>query len=66
MSQEKNWEVYDNGHVIPRNDLRVHEADASCWCAPTQHPEDADVWVHHSADRREFNEPGGAFGAKEH
>ena len=59
----KDWEVRDN-QVMPRNDLRIHEADGSCWCSPIEDPEHAGIWVHHSADRREFHEPRGAFGAK--
>jgi hypothetical protein len=45
-------------HVIPRDDLRPHEADKDCWCHPDEHDEVPGVWVHNSMDRREEYEQG--------
>jgi len=43
----------DNGerHVIPQDDLRLHDGSPGCWCCPRDDGED--VWVHNSADGRE-------------
>jgi len=44
-----------NYHVTPINDVIPHETSRHCWCQPTEH-EDG-LWVHHSADGRERDEP---------
>lgn len=44
-------------HLVPCNDLRLHQLDPSCWCQPTEDSETADYWIHNSADRRELYEP---------
>jgi hypothetical protein len=47
------WGVYLGNQVVPMNDLRQHELDASCWC----HPEwDGEVLVHNAMDKRELYE----------
>jgi hypothetical protein len=49
------WEVFamDNGerHVIPADDLRLHDGSPHCWCFPRD--DGGDLWVHNSADGRE-------------
>lgn len=55
---EHGWRVLKAGrlpHVVPVDDLRPHDANASCWCRPTK---DDGVWIHHSIDRREEYERG--------
>lgn len=47
------WMLYDNGHVIPVDDVWTHKADSDCWCHPTL---DNGVFVHHSCDGRELFE----------
>lgn len=42
-------------HVTPINDAIEHVTTPACWCRPTEH-EDG-LWVHHSADGREAQEP---------
>jgi len=44
-------------HVEPINDLRPHTSTKDCWCSPTLHDE-AEVYIHHSMDRREEYEEG--------
>ncbi|MGW4223015.1 hypothetical protein ACWEG1_06110 [Streptomyces bauhiniae] len=50
-------------HVLPLDDLIVHEHAPSCSCGPTPRVEarddrpDAWIYKHHSLDGREFNEP---------
>ena len=45
-------------HVVPYLDTRHHEANATCWCRPTQTLRIARVvvdggeWIHHAADGR--------------
>lgn len=36
-------------HIIPRNDLRLHDMGHSCWCEPDY---DGGQWVHNAADGR--------------
>lgn len=43
-------------HVLPVADAIAHLEAPSCWCQPTQ-LEDSRLWVHHSADGRERDEP---------
>jgi hypothetical protein len=43
----------DGWHVIPLDDLRLHNSAATCWCKPRQDDEEPSVWVHNSMDRRE-------------
>ena len=43
-------------HVIPMHDLREHRVEESCWCRPQRDPEDPEVLVHNSLDRREMYE----------
>ena len=49
------WEVFtmDNGerHVIPQDDLRLHDGSPHCWCFPRD--DGGDLWVHNSGDSRE-------------
>ena len=45
-------------HIVPIGDLRDHHADPSCWCGPTDDPEDPGIWTHHAVDRREEYERG--------
>lgn len=45
-------------HIVPVGDLRDHEQSPDCWCTPDEHPEEPDVWVHNSMDRREEYEQG--------
>jgi hypothetical protein len=40
-------------HIIPENDFREHTFD-NCWCTPSLNSDG--VYVHHSADGREFLE----------
>jgi hypothetical protein len=48
------WELFalDNGerHVIPQDDLCLHDATPDCLCCPF---DDDGVWIHNSADGRE-------------
>lgn len=56
-------------HVLPINDLRVHEETRTCWCEPTPirglatdrmpNGRHDTVIVHHSADGRELVEEHG-------
>ena len=48
--------VMENGerHVTPEEDTREHDLSPKCWCKPWL---DDEVFVHQSADRREFDEP---------
>jgi hypothetical protein len=50
----------DEFHVVPVDDLRKHEEQASCWCNPTEDPEQAWIHVHHALDGREEYENGRA------
>ena len=47
------WEVWQTDlgeiHVTPASEEHSHTCE--CWCKPTL---DGTVWVHHSADRREY------------
>lgn len=44
------WETdLDEIHVIPTDEEHSHTA--LCWCKPTL---DGNIFVHHSADRREY------------
>lgn len=52
-------------HVLPVDDLIAHEQESEdCWCGPRLEPVERDdgsigwVYVHHSADGREFAERG--------
>jgi hypothetical protein len=57
------WRVYfydDPGedHCVPLQDWIEHPHSASCPCGPTAVPwEGKTVYVHHSADGREYSEP---------
>ena len=54
------WQVWTNvlqknglsTHVVPLDDIREHEQDASCWCAPRVN-EELNLVTHNSADNRE-------------
>ena len=48
-------------HIIPLDDLRVHEEIRTCWCVPTflNEPDSELVVVHHSLDGRELIGPHG-------
>lgn len=41
--------------VLPLNDIKIHNQAEKCWCMPRYDGEldEADVWVHSSADNRE-------------
>lgn len=49
----------DAVHIRPRDDLRWHPLDETCWCGParaeaeTLDGEDVPVWQHIAADGRE-------------
>ena len=43
-------------HVLPINDLRVHEESRQCWCRPTEN--EPGIIVHNSLDGREHFETG--------
>lgn len=45
-------------HLVPCNDLRLHQLDPSCWCQPQEDEETPDFYVHNAADRRELFEQG--------
>lgn len=47
----------EDTHVMPKNDLRDHEADPGCWCKPVKDDE-LSLYVHNSMDRREEYEEG--------
>jgi hypothetical protein len=59
------WQVWTNimqkngasTHVVPLNDLREHEEDATCWCDPRV-DEELNLVTHQSADNREAFETG--------
>jgi hypothetical protein len=42
-------------HVIPAADAIEHQTYPACWCRPVW-DDDAEMWVHHSADGREERE----------
>ena len=45
-------------HVIPVNDAIEHETWSECWCQPTREEHNGGVlYIHHSADGREADEP---------
>lgn len=53
-------------HVLPINDAIEHVLASTCWCRPTLDNADTGetpVWVHHSADGRERNEPDAPYPA---
>ena len=59
MSWITKWYAHDgvaSAHVMPVDDEREHTDSPDCWCKPT---DDEGVWVHHSADHREFREEHG-------
>jgi hypothetical protein len=45
-------------HVIPLDDLKLHDADCGCWCKPSDNTDCPDVMVHHALDGREAFEEG--------
>jgi hypothetical protein len=45
-------------HVMPRDDLREHEARVGCWCGPTADEEEPTILIHHAMDLREQYETG--------
>ena len=56
-------------HVVPINDAIEHVESPTCWCQPTKTSEDelgAAVYVHHSADGREADEPDALPPARRH
>ena len=55
------WRVHligdcDVGHVVPEDDLRMHDLDDACWCRPSV--DEHDTRVHNSLDGREMFERG--------
>lgn len=55
------WHATNGGdtlHVVPIDDLREHPLTSSCWCHPTEDEVTANLWIHHSMDRREDYESG--------
>lgn len=66
LMEKNTWQVWTdimqkNGaltiHVLPANDLREHEKDATCWCEPRV-DEELNIVTHISADNREAFETG--------
>lgn len=65
--RSQQWAVHQTrageAHVLPLDDLIVHDADGNCPCGPTRRPErlgdGSQGWVitHHSLDGREQYEP---------
>lgn len=59
------WETIPAGqsdiHVIPRDDLRDHDASDSCWCRPTRDADVDEIVIHRSMDGRESYEEGRAL-----
>lgn len=47
-----------HSHVVPNCDMRLHRLDPTCWCDPTESEDVADLWGHHSLDKRELYERG--------
>lgn len=45
-------------HVVPVNDLREHDQEATCWCRPMRDAEEASVMIHNAMDQRETYEQG--------
>lgn len=45
-------------HLVPCNDLRLHQLDPTCWCKPVEDTETPDYWIHAAADQRELFEEG--------
>ena len=43
-------------HVVPLDDLIVHEFNFDCVCGPTPDPDEGKVVIHHSLDGRERDE----------
>lgn len=57
------WDVIRNitdaeTHIVPRDDLKSHVVEQSCWCSPTENEYFPALWVHRSADGREMYETG--------
>lgn len=49
----------DRWHVLPQDDIRVHDENEECWCNPeTQYIGVGILVVHKSADGREEYEQG--------
>lgn len=72
----KEWEVRREGltrleaslgrvHILPRGDAIDHTLGLICWCSPTVQC-DGRLYVHHSADGREANDPGALPPASRH
>jgi hypothetical protein len=49
---------YEGYHIIPQNDVIVHDQSTNCICRPTRERRNG-VWTitHHSLDGREHREP---------
>lgn len=45
-------------HIVPCADLKRHQLDPTCWCAPRVDEDDRTVVIHNSADGREAHEQG--------
>lgn len=50
-------------HVIPMNDLFLHEANCHCWCFPLADKDQPGMVVHNAADCREVVERRGGITA---
>jgi hypothetical protein len=57
MNSTCDWET-DGHHVWPRNDLKEHILEESCWCRPCREEVNPDILIHNSMDRREEYERG--------
>ncbi len=44
-------------HVVPDLDLLPHYLGRSCWCAPVEDAEEAEMLLHNARDGREKHEP---------
>lgn len=51
-------EEFTIDHVVPCNDLRIHQLCWTCWCLPVVDPEAPFMANHNSADGRELYEQG--------
>lgn len=54
----KPWALQEVRHVVPVDDLRLHDLSPSCWCRPREETPGETGWlyVHRAADMREESE----------
>lgn len=56
MATASQTDQSEDVHVVPLNDKQEHVLSYRCWCSPEFDNEDGRVFVHNSADGREWGE----------